>query len=73
MIYPFVIEGFGMEPSSELIASGAYKAGDKVYPYELFIFSAVIASLVFVPAFICRRSEGKFRNEKLKEMELENA
>lgn len=68
IICPFVIEGFGTEPSAELIEMGAYKAGDKVYPYELFIFSAVIAALVFIPAFICRKSEGKFRNEKLMEL-----
>ena len=70
LLCPFVIEAFGMEPTQDLINSGAYRPGDKVYPYELFIFSAIIAAFVFIPAIICRRKDRAFRNQKLKELNL---
>ena len=70
LICPFVINAFGQLPSQELIDIGAYKPGDKVYPYELFLISALIAALVFVPAFICKAKDKEFRNKKLKELHL---
>ena len=70
LICPFVINAFGKLPSQELIDIGAYKPGDKVYPYELFLISALIAALVFVPAFICKAKDKEFRNKKLKELHL---
>ena len=69
-ICPFVINAFGTEPTIELIATGAYKIGDKVYPYELFIFSAIVASFVFIPGFICKKKDKSFREEKLKELNI---
>lgn len=68
LICPFVINAFGTEPTLELIISGAYKVGDKVYPYELFIFSAIIAAFVFIPSMICMKKDKTFREEKLKEL-----
>ena len=70
LICPFVIDAFGMEPSQDLINSGAYRPGDKVYPYELFIFSAIIAAFVFIPAIICKKKDRAFRNQKIKELNL---
>jgi len=71
LICPFVIDAFGMEPSQDLINSGAYRPGDKVYPYELFIFSAIIAAFVFIPAIICKKKDRAFRNQKIKELNLD--
>ena len=68
LICPFVIDLFGYTPSQELIDIGAYQVGDKVYPYELFIFSAILAAFVFIPAYICKKKEKAFRIEKLTEL-----
>ena len=68
LICPLVIELFGYEPSPELISIGAYKPGEKVYPYELFIFSAILAAFVFIPAYVCKKKERAFRNQKLAEL-----
>jgi MFS family permease len=70
LICPFVIESFGTTPTPEMIEIGAYRPNDKVYPYELFLISAIIAALVFVPAIICKIKEKAFRSEKLKELNL---
>ena len=70
ILCPFVINLFGTEPSIELITIGAYKIGDKVYPYELFIFSAIIAGFVFVPGAICKKKDKSFREKKLKELDI---
>lgn len=70
ILCPFVINLFGTEPSIDLILNGAYKVGDKVYPYELFIFSAIIALFVFIPSFICKKKDKAFREEKLKELNI---
>ena len=70
LLCPFVIEGFGTEPTAEMIAAGAYRPGDKVYPYELFLFSAIIAAFVFIPGIICKAKDNAFRNQKLKELNL---
>ena len=70
ILCPLVINGFGTEPTLEMIASGAYKVGDKVYPYELFLFSAIVAAFVFIPGFICKQKEKSFRNKKLMEMNV---
>ena len=55
-----------------MIAEGAYTATQKVYPYELFLFSAIIAALVFIPGFICRRKDKAFRVKKLHELNITN-
>ena len=70
LIAPFVINAFGELASEHLIEIGAYLEGQKVYPYELFLFSSIIALFVFVPALICKRKDRAFRNAKLKELNL---
>ncbi|MCM1042859.1 MAG: MFS transporter [Corallococcus sp.] len=45
-----------------------YEIGKHVYPYELFLFSAIAAAFVFVPAVIVKRENKKFRAEKLAEI-----
>ena len=70
ILCPLVINGFGTEPTLEMIQAGAYRTGDKVYPYELFLFSAIVAAFVFIPAIICKKKDNKFRNQKLKELNL---
>ena len=70
ILCPLVINGFGTEPTLEMIQAGAYRAGDKVYPYELFLFSAIVAAFVFIPGIICKKKDNKFRNQKLKELNL---
>lgn len=70
ILCPLVINGFGTEPTLEMIESGAYRIGDKVYPYELFLFSAIIAAFVFIPGLICKKKEKTFRNKKLKELNV---
>ena len=70
LLCPAVIKAFGTEPTLEMIAEGAYRVGDKVYPYELFLFSAIVAAFVFIPGVICKVKDKSFRNEKLKELNL---
>lgn len=70
LLCPAVINAFGTEPTLEMIAEGAYRVGDKVYPYELFLFSAIVAAFVFIPGVICKVKDKTFRNEKLKELNL---
>lgn len=40
----------------------------RVYPYELFLFSAVAAAFVFIPAVIVKKENKKFRQQKLAEL-----
>lgn len=75
---PLIINGFGPEvvefgksPVAGYIAiekSFGYKIGEHVYPYELFLFSAVAALLMFVPTFFVQRENKKFRAAKLREI-----
>lgn len=65
---PLIINGFGEELKSynDLITSNSgYNIGDKVYPFELFLFSAVAAAFVFVPSVIVRKQAGGFRRKEL--------
>ncbi len=70
LICPFVIDAFGTAPTEQMIQAGAYGANDKVYPYELFLFSSIIAAFVFIPGLICKKKDVAFRNQKLKELNL---
>ena len=70
LICPSIINLFGETPTAEMIQSGAFRDGDKVYPYELFLISAIIAAIVFIPAIICKKKDKDFRNKKLKELNL---
>ena len=67
-----VIEQFGVSPSSGYFAIpegvDGYAIGDSVYPFELFLFAAVVALLMFIPTYFVHRENKKFRQEKLAEI-----
>ena len=48
-----------------------YETGDHVYPFELFLFAAVVAALMFIPTYFVQRENSKFRREKLAEINAE--
>ena len=56
--YPVINEGIG------------YNVGDKVYPFELFLFSALSALLMFVPTYFVYKKNKQFRLEKLRELNV---
>lgn len=78
---PLIINGFGplVQNYTDAPAQGyfvisensGYKIGDHVYPFELFLFAAISALLMFIPTFFVRRENKKFREEKLKEINAE--
>ena len=78
---PLIIDGFGpvvkdlgMAPAKGYFViseSSGYNVGDHVYPFELFLFSAVSALLMFVPTYFVHRENKKFRAEKLAELHAE--
>ena len=45
-----------------------YVIGDNVYPFELFLFAAVVSLLMFIPTYFVHRENKKFRQEKLAEI-----
>ena len=45
-----------------------YKLGDHVYPYELFLFSAIAAAFVFIPTYFVHKENKNFRQAKLAEI-----
>lgn len=63
---------FGVSPAPGYSAIpevvGGYRLGDKVYPFELFLFSAISALLMFVPTYFVYKKNRQFRLEKLKEI-----
>lgn len=76
---PIIISGFGpvIKQFGESPANGyfaipdtvdGYKIGDNVYPFELFLFAAVVALLMFIPTYFVHRENKKFRREKLAEI-----
>lgn len=75
---PLIINGFGpiVKDFSTAPAQGyfvipeiaGYEVGSHVYPFELFLFSAVSALLMFVPTYFVHRENKKFRREKLLEI-----
>ncbi len=79
---PLIIEGFGPTVGSlgsapaagyPVIPEGAdYAVGDTVYPYELFLFSAIVAILMLVPTYFVQKQNKQFRVEKLAELKEEN-
>ncbi|MBQ4587638.1 MAG: hypothetical protein IJB13_07630, partial [Clostridia bacterium] len=71
LISPFIIKGFGeiVTAESVLLTNGSgYKLGDYVYPFEMFLFAAVSALMMIVPALIVKKDYKNFREEKLKAM-----
>lgn len=75
---PLIINGFGpvVKDFTSAPAQGyfavpeisGYEVGTHVYPFELFLFSAVAALLMFVPTYFVHRENKKFRHEKLLEI-----
>lgn len=70
-----VIKQFGVSPGKGYFAipdvENGYKLGDTVYPFELFLFAAVVSLLMFVPTYFVHRENKKFRSEKLAEIHAE--
>ncbi len=76
---PLIIDGFGPTVQQFDVApaqgyfpipqqAGVYKMGDHVYPFELFLFAAVVAAVGFVPTYFVRRENKRFREAKLAEI-----
>lgn len=68
IINPQVIKIFGktVEEGSYLLSNGSgYQLGDKIYPFEMFLFAAVSALFMIIPAVIVKKNDGKLRKEKL--------
>ena len=42
-----------------------------VYPFELFLFAAIVAALMFIPTYFVHKENKKFRAEKLREIHAE--
>ena len=74
IVNPLVINGFGevLTEYNDLIKPGCgYEIGDHIYPFEMFLFSAIAAAFVFVPAFIVRKKDKQLRAEKLANLAVE--
>ncbi len=76
---PLIIKGFGPEITQFGVSPAqgyfpipdvpdGYKLQDNVYPFELFLFSAVVAALMFIPTYFVQRENKKFRAAKLSEI-----
>ena len=67
-----IIKQFGVAPDKGYFAIpegvDGYKIGAHVYPFELFLFAAVVALLMFIPTYFVHRENKKFRREKLAEI-----
>lgn len=77
IINPQVIKIFGetVKEGSYLLTNGSgYQIGDKVYPFEMFLFAAIAAALMIIPAIIVKKKDKEFRKAKLAELndEAEN-
>ena len=69
IISPFIINGFGQTVTADsvLLTNGSgYKLGDHIYPFEMFLFAAVAALLMIIPALIVKKDYKHYREEKLK-------
>lgn len=69
----------GYELSTGIVSQGwfydLFIAGNtsRVYPYELFLFSAIAAAFVFIPTYFVHKENKKFRQEKLAEIHADVA
>ena len=69
-----VVEQFGVSPANGYFAipeGVGYEAGNHVYPFELFLFAAIVSALMFIPTYFVHRENAKFRREKLEEINAE--
>ena len=82
IVCPFIIQGFGpvvkqfgVSPANGYFTIpevvDGYKLGDNVYPFELFLFAAIVSALMFIPTYFVHRENAKFRREKLEEINAE--
>lgn len=75
LINPQVIKAFGetVTEGSYLLTNGSgYAVGDKIYPFEMFLFAAVSAALMIIPAIIVKKNDKRLRREKLSELNIED-
>ncbi|MCM1289729.1 MAG: MFS transporter [Corallococcus sp.] len=66
-----VVKEFGQAPAAgyfPIQESFGYGLGDHVYPFELFLFSAAAALLMFIPTYFVHKENKKFRAQKLQEI-----
>ena len=66
-----VVTDFGTAPAqgySPIPEGVGYEVGNHVYPFELFLFAAIVAALMFIPTYFVHRENAKFRNAKLAEI-----
>ena len=78
IVCPLIINGFGpvVEQFGQAPAPGyfaipegiGYETGNHVYPFELFLFAAIVSALMFIPTYFVHRENSKFRNAKLAEI-----
>ncbi len=71
IISPFVVNAFGsvIGADSPLLTNGSgYHLGDKLYPFEMFLFAALAAALMIVPAILVKKNDKALREEKLSKL-----
>lgn len=71
LINPQVINAFGellTETSELVIKDVGYHAGDRVYPFEMFLFASIAAFLMIIPAIIVKCNDKAIRKLKLAEI-----
>ena len=79
---PLIINGFGPEIKKFGVAPAkgyfpipqvkdGYEVNNHVYPFELFLFAAIVAALMFVPTYFVQRENKKFRAAKLAEIHVD--
>ena len=72
LINPQVTKAFGrvLTATDEVVIKNVgYKAGDNLYPFEMFLFSAISAALMIFPALIVKKYDRVLRAQKLAEIE----
>ena len=66
-----VVKEFGVAPANGYFAipeGVGYEKGNHVYPFELFLFAAIVSALMFIPTYFVHRENSKLRREKLEEL-----
>lgn len=74
ILNPIIIKAFGqtVTEGSALLSNGSgYKLGDKIYPFEMFLFAAISALFMIIPAIIVKRKDKTLRKLKLSEFNLD--
>ncbi len=81
-----VVKEFGVSPGQGYIAipegvgyllpftdASGKEIVSHVYPFELFLFSAIVSLLTFIPTYFVHRENKKFRQQKLAELHADVA